>query len=622
MVSVQYLSLEKIASVCDGLSSWVEGIVGQHSLVMAVSSTGRVTFTKAASRVLAFAEQGHPVEKVIMKSASLHTEATGDGCEVFLLLLREILRGVGALVRTSSEAEVRGTVLREISFLQSSLPVIFANIRNTFACSSCASFHSLSKESEGLVSTFFSTKFSDIVSKRLTQLICDLLSGSISDSVRVIDSLTYLILNFDVLCSKAISPLRESAVLKGFVLHYNPSSSVRFLEGGCFVVLHGIPQKSNNIVLSMDVETGPYPAALSSKCFEDKFKYLKSQEVSLILTTDAFSDALESLCIRCGIVVISRIAKEVMDNILDVCNITPFDHLQDSLVAKNLARFETLESKVIGQVSFVCLKTTNTKEFILPHHIILCAPVEEIWEDYHSECINCLKTVRQWLDYPAKHLKLRNKQSNISSHSISPSGAYSGSQLLVSKHTADCKNKGSERETEFQSKLQVLKCALSDAGVFEHCTTSVKDASTCVLGVAYPAGVFEIAFKAALADYCDGKCSSISTLRDVLDSALLTVLCKIWGTPLSNFKEVNNYVEFFKKIKHKTIVPIEPASSKELLVGRILLLVQQLIRMDAILSARIWNRHYLVKSSQSFYTNESSPLLYFVFQKDLSHEMA
>ncbi|GIY55326.1 uncharacterized protein CDAR_65741 [Caerostris darwini] len=577
MASVQYLSLEKIASVCDDLGSWVEGIVGQHSLVMAVSSTGRVTFTKAASRVLAFAEQGHPVEKVIMKAASLHTETTGDGCEVFLLLLREILRGVAALVRTSSEAEVRGTVLREISFLRSSLPVIFANIGNTFACSSCVFFRPLFKELEGLVSTFFSTKFSGIVSKRLTQLICDFLSGSIPDSVHVIDSLTYLILNFGVLCSKAISPLRESAVLKGFVLHYNPSSSARFLEGGCFVVLHNIPQKSNNIVLSMDVETDPHPAAHAWKRFEDKFKYLKSQEVSLILTTDVFSDALESLCIRCGIVVISRIAKEVMDNILNLCNITPFDLLQDCLVAENLSRFETLESKVIGQVSFVYLMSTNTKGFILPHHIILCASVEEIWEDYHSECINCLKTVRQWLDYPTKHLKL----SNISSHSISPSGAYSGCQ-----HTAVCKNKGSEHETKFQSKLQVLKCALSDTGVFEHCTTNGKNASACVLGVAYPAGVFELAFKAALTDYCDGKCSSIRTLRDVLDSALLTVLCKIWGTPLSNFNEVNNYVEFYKKIKHKAIVPIEPASSKELMVCRILLLVQQLIRMDAILSAR------------------------------------
>lgn len=543
---MQNVSLKQVVSCCDALNCFVSGMLDPHSMALVM---GGMLFTQQTSKVLSGIEWKHPLEKIILETVSLYMEQTGDDCKVFLLLLKEFMNCINDKLETSDETQLRKTISKEVTYLMSLLPTIFKDIRNIFARLSFIQFHSLSKDLEGLVLTFFNTRFSPNVSLKLTELICSFLNCTLSNSDHVIESLSYLILNFDVLCSKVILPLSQSIVVEGFALFHQIPSNHECKN--IFVVVQELPQNSYDVFYSMNSESFPLQFWDS---LESSLKYLKTKGISVILTSNKASDNFESLCSQYKILIIDGIAKEEIDNILYFVGISPLVTLKDPLHPHNLGYIEALTS-IVGDISFAHLKIlSNSRRSMTPSHIILCAPLEDVWKDYYSECRNCLKVVRQWL-HP-HFINLEYSEINMA-----------GEKCLKIQDTL--KNSSGLF-------LDILKSTIPRE----------KSISTSALGVAFPVGLFEFSLKIALADLQENKLSTFKTLYDVLESALLRVICKLWNISIRELEPEKGYLKFYERIRSRISVPIEPASSKEYLVYMILQLIQQLMKIDAILCTK------------------------------------
>ncbi|GBL96278.1 hypothetical protein AVEN_118805-1 [Araneus ventricosus] len=552
MASVQNVSLKQVVALCNTLGLLVDGMMEPNSLAMLVGMTKKIIFTKLTSKVLSEVEQQHPLEKIIHNAAFLYTLETGDDSKVFLLLFKGIMNGIEDMLRDSNEIEVRRTILKQISYLKSFLPDIFRNILTTYAVFSYVNFCSPPKELEGLVLTFFDSRFSSNISKKLSHLICSFLSHSLSDSSQVIDALTYFISNFDAFCTKVTAPLSESMILEGFLLHKRLSPMWKHDKMIYFVVILNLPHKSDDAVWETNGESFSQKLSHLWDSVNNSLKHLKNLEISLLLTKSGVCGDLESLCSQNGILIISRVSEEDIDNILHLINISPMNNLHDSVDPQNIGCLESLASLVVGGTSFTHLKVSmNNHAYLVPHHIFLCASLEEVLNDYYSECLNCLKTVKQWLQ---------------------PINEKSFHEEKVSK----CLEIQKYLENDCDQLLNDSKPNMSSESI----------ASTYALGVAFPLGLFEFALKNVLADFCTGKVSSVKKLCDMLDSSLLAIIHKLWNTPKPVLVEERNYLEFHKKIKCRIPVPIEPASSKENLLHCVLQLVERLIKIDAIVSTK------------------------------------
>ncbi|GFW88277.1 bardet-Biedl syndrome 10 protein [Trichonephila clavipes] len=523
---MQNVSLKQIIACCDALGSFVEEVLDPHSMTLVGEE---MVFTQQASRILSAVEWKHPMEKIILDTVSLYRNQTGDDCKMFLLLLKEFMNSIGDKLETSDEVQLRKTISKEITYLMSLLPTIFKNVRNTFARLSFIQFLSFPEDLEGLVSTFFHARFSPNVSLKLTQLICSFLSLTISNSNHAVESLSYLILNFDVFCSKVILPLSQSTVIEGFALFHQLPSNHESKD--IFVIVQELPQNSHDVFYSVNSESFHFWDSL-----ESSLKCLKFKKVSLILTSSRASNNFTSLCSQYKILIIDSITKEDIDNILYFVGISPLVTLKDPLLPQNLGCLEALQSIVIGDTCLTHLKILlGSSKSMAPHHIILCAPLEDAWKDYYWECRNCLKVVRQWLHC----------------HPFEMTEEIQGSGLF----------------------LDVLKSTIPNKEVI----------SVNALGVAFPVGLFEFSLKIALADLQKNKLSTIKTLCDILESALLRFICKLWNISFQTLDPEKSYLKFYERIRSRISIPIEPASNKEHLVYMILQLVQQLMKIDAIL---------------------------------------
>ncbi|GFS43347.1 bardet-Biedl syndrome 10 protein [Nephila pilipes] len=549
---MQSVSLKQIVTCCDALGSFVDAMLDPYSMALVVGKLEGMVFTRQASRILCAIEWKHPLEKIILDTISLYREKTGDDCKIFILLLKELMKSIKDKLETTDETQLRRTISEEVTCLVTLLPTVFENVRNTFARYSLVEFHSFPKDLEGLILTFFHSKFSPNVSLKLTQLICSFLSFTISNSNHAIESLSYLILNFNVFCSKVILPLSHSVVLEGFAFTHRLLSSHEGKD--IFVVVQELPQNFHDVICGLNSESHLLQFWDS---VEISLKYLKSKEISLILTSNRASDNFESLCSQYKILIIDGITKEDMDNILFFVDISPLVTLKDPLLPQNLGYVKTLKSVVVGNVSFAYMKIfSGCLRSMSPNHIILCAPMEDVWKDYYSECHNCLKVVRQWLHPHFNDLK------------------YSGTKVNDEKIKEKC--------MKMQDKLKnsLLSDVLKSTVPYEKC------ASISAFGVAFPMGLFEFSLKIALAGMQENKLLCIKTLYDLLESALLRVICKLWNTTIPNLEHEKSYVEFYEKIKKRISIPIEPASSKEHLVYMILQLIQQLMKIDTILCTK------------------------------------
>ncbi|GFR08768.1 bardet-Biedl syndrome 10 protein [Trichonephila clavata] len=539
---MQNVSLKQIIACCDGLGSFVEEVLDPHSMTLVVEE---MVFTQQTSRILSAVEWKHPMEKIILETISLYRNQTGDDCKMFLLLLKEFMNSIGDKLETSDEAQLRKTISKEITCLMSLLPSIFKNVRNIFARLSFIQFLSFSEDLEGLVSTFFHARFSPNVSLKLTQLICSFLSLTISNSNHAVESLSYLILNFDVFCSKVILPLSQSTVIEGFaLLHQLPSNHE---SKDIFVIVQELPQNSHE-GFYYNINSESFPLHFRDS-LESSLKCLKFKKVSVILTSSRASDNFASLCSQYKILIIDSITKEDIDNILYFVGISPLVTLKDPLLPQNLGCMEALKSIVMGDTCFAHLKIQVSSKSIAPNHIILCAPVENAWKDYYSECHNCLKVVRQWLHF----------------------------HFINLKHSEMTEEKCLKIQDMFKNSSGLFLDILKSTIPHEECI------SESAFGVAFPVGLFEFSLKMALADLQKNKLSTIKTLYDILESALLRVICKLWNISIQKLEPGKGYLKFYERIRSRISIPIEPASNKEHLVYMILQLVQQLMKIDAIL---------------------------------------
>ncbi|CAL1266519.1 unnamed protein product [Larinioides sclopetarius] len=552
MASVQNVSLKQIVALCNSLGHLVDGMMEPNSLAMVIGMTKKVIFTKLISKVLSEVEQQHPFEKIIHNAAFLYTLETGDDSKVFLLLFKGIMNGIEDMLKDSNEIEVRRTILKQISYLKSFLSDIFRNILNFYAVFSYVDFCSTPKELEGLVLTFFESRFSSNISKKLSHLICFFLSRSFTDSSQAIDGLNYFVTNFDAFCTKVIAPVSESRILKGFLLHKRILPVWKYDNMDYFVVILNLPQKSDDAIWETTGESFSQRLAHLWDSVNNSLKHLKSLKISLILTKSGICDDLESFCSQNGILIISKVPEEDIDNILHLLNISSMNNLYDSIDPQNIGCLESLTSFVVGNISFTHLNvSTNNHAYLVPHHIFLCASLEEVLNDYYSECLNCLKAVKQWLQPIKDKSFLEEKVTK-----------YQKIQKYL--------------ENDYDQLLNDSKPNMS----------SESNTSTYVLGVALPLGLFEFGLKNVLADFCTANVLSVKKLCDILDSSLLAIIHKLWNTPKPFLVEERNYLEFHEKIKCRIPVPIEPASSKENLLHRVLQLVEQLIKIDAIVSTK------------------------------------
>lgn len=531
-VNMEKISLQDIISLCTSLGSLVNSLSDHRSLVMVIGNGGEVTFNKQALHIVLESCQGHPLQKLIASAAHQYHIETGNDCKIFMLLLKEIMNGVKELLTKLDEIQVRRLLLKETSCLMHHLPEIFKEIKasNALISDPFSDTSPFSKNLKYILLTFLESKFSLCIAKVLSELMGEFILKSISDWSHALDHLNYLECHFSVFCSKYVSPVSQSCVLKGFVLNCRldikkPSND----ELVRFVIVWNLPRKMDDAVWVMKKET--LQSSYYWESFVKSLCSLKSHGISAIISSDIACENIKSLCVQNKMLLISGVQKEDIENIIFFNGISPLTFINNSLDPQNIGCLKSIQT-IQG---FTHLETLSDIGVFRPHHILLSAQLNSVWKEYYSECQNCLKVVKHWLNPEMFHFPVEEQQS------------------LMFPGDSSTDRKGDSRPHVF--------------------------------GIALPLGSFEIFLRKTL-----NKSKETQTLFPrllfILNSALLRVACGIWGIPLRCFNREQTFTQFIEKKKLSLIHPIEPLQIREIQLCKVLQLVQQLIRIDSILPTK------------------------------------
>ncbi|KAG8197890.1 hypothetical protein JTE90_020269 [Oedothorax gibbosus] len=531
------ISLKDIIFLCDSMGGLVNSFTDHRSLVMVIGNGGEVTFSKQASHILREYQQDHPILKLVANAAQQLNTETGHDCKVFMLLLKEIMNSVKHLLTKMEEIQVRSVLLKETSCLMRHLPVIFSKIKasNAYISSPLSDSESFSKDINGILLTFLESKFSLCIAKELSALMTDFIMKSVYDWDCGVDSLHFLETTFNVFCSKFTSPVSQSRVLQGFVLNYRLNNTAITLDEPIkFVLVWNLPKKVDKAVGIVTKET--LQPNNYWKPFAESLCSLKSHGISTIITPDTACEIIKALCLRNKILIISGIEKEDIENIIVFSGMSPLTDIHDSSISpQNISCLKSIKSIE----NYTHLETISNIGSFHPHHILLGAQIDSVWKEYYNECRNCLKVVKLWMNPENYHVTSSKRRDQF--HKQLFSGDSSKSE---------------------NNKLKSYAC-----------------------GIALPLGSFEISLKKSLESYPE-KISLFPNLNYILNSALPKVACSIWGIPISSFNAERSLGNFLEEKKPSLNRPIEPLLIKELQLCKVLQLMQQLIRIDAILPSR------------------------------------
>ncbi|XP_071086154.1 BBSome complex assembly protein BBS10-like [Haliotis cracherodii] len=380
------------------------------------TSTGMVLVTSDGMCILQGLHLGHPIATVVVKAIQKHHLMTHDGTKTFTLYLSQALTGLDKTLACSPSTDNIGSSLDQLGYVTARqltriehdvLPKIWRELSQSSVVVNAGGKLPLINL-RSVINTCLESHLSKHTRHVFVELVVSSLGVSESDILTDIPvgvlkrRVTFMIDNFDLLHFKLSKQLCEtSSVLPGFLLRRDFSvkhpqlgekGDIKFLMLFCSVEGNTC-ENPDEVVHLRDEETAN--TALSHRVTMTT-KYLtglKQKDVSLILCSETVPQFARSLCRDLGISVISCVEQEDIHFIERITGLQAATSISSPVDGNQTGQLSHCDRIVLGSQRLVHLQFSKTMRFILPRTIVIAAPTDGLVDQLRTAVYKSYKSV-------------------------------------------------------------------------------------------------------------------------------------------------------------------------------------------------------------------------------------
>ncbi|XP_068221123.1 T-complex protein 1 subunit zeta-like [Palaemon carinicauda] len=401
--SQKALNISNLVVQCGGLASIMENALGPHGRSVLMERSGSVIITQDGIELLSSLAIGDPLLTMVTKGILDQSKVRGDGSKRTLLLLRSLLRSLEyhvSLRNSVSQSVRRQRMLQIITFLKKyMLSVIQRQVfENGVQAYPLHNFEILGKILSYSAESFFSTKFSKLISKTLAGLFKLYLTCQCSSSDDVVRLLGDKMINPQTAIVEIYNaPLLKSSVTPGFVLtrdFKHLDQSMPFENLSCIlwsIELEDVKEGPSNITVEVADSESMIDCVMMRNVFLTKcLSLLKSMRVCLIFSSVYFPDWAVLQCRKFGFSVIDMIDAEEWNFIVTKLRVSPVGCIND-ICPDCIRSISKIEPIILGNSHFIRLFLTNV------HQIILYGPTVSQCKQFSSAFCKLFRYMHHWI---------------------------------------------------------------------------------------------------------------------------------------------------------------------------------------------------------------------------------
>ncbi|XP_078688411.1 BBSome complex assembly protein BBS10-like isoform X2 [Branchiostoma floridae x Branchiostoma belcheri] len=481
------VDISTAASICHTLCSILQGSFGPNALHNMISTaTGQVLISSDGSTILKSLHLSHPVGNLIMDAVQSHHAITGDGTKTFLLILRE---GLQTMCKTcgieTAHSHVRSQVQKgqmqqlciEMSqafshLLNHTLPeVLLPTILKHAVVTDFDNLPELREYCLNIVRTFLSGKFTPRVVEILTEIVCGVIFKTAGDG-NLSTAVLQLIDDYELVWLEVPGkPVSSSHVVDGVILQRDFAVKAESLDALkdsiTFAVLENSlePSKTETpSTLYVRKEEELSRAHLwKQQAVQTVVKELESKGVNVLLTSEHASDMVLYLCKAANISVVHHIPKEELQRLCRLSTLQPLVVSSSVANSINVGKAKFCKQISCGQNRYVHIGLHEQSGMKAAQGIV-CGPNAGLCKLFTNAMHNALKVVRMWLDVTNSTDDSSLKGSGYNrydwtSHNVKPSLLLGGGtfEILVHKYLHE------HADNTRDSKLSVTCKVMSEA---------------------------------------------------------------------------------------------------------------------------------------------------------------
>ncbi|XP_046550644.1 Bardet-Biedl syndrome 10 protein homolog [Haliotis rubra] len=381
------------------------------------TSTGMVLVTSDGMCILHSLHLCHPVATVVVKAIQKHHLMTRDGTKTFSLYLSQAVTDLDKTLNCSLSTDHIGTSVDQFCYTTAQhlirierdvLPQIWRELSQNSTVKHVEGNLPLIKL-RSVINTCLASHLTKHTRHVLLELVLSSLgaseSGIFTDiSIGVLKrQVTFMIDNFDFLHFKLPKQLCEtSSFLPGFLLRQDflvkhprlgENEDIKFLMLSCSVE-GSSNENPDEVVFLKDKEAAytalSYRVTRASKYLTD----LKQKDVSLILCSETVPQFARSLCRDLGISVISCVEQEDIHFIERITGVQAATSISGSVDSMQTGQLSSCDRIVLGTQRVAHLQFAKTKTFISPRTIVIAAPTDGLVDQFRTAVYKSYKSVQ------------------------------------------------------------------------------------------------------------------------------------------------------------------------------------------------------------------------------------
>ena len=423
------LAVSDIAKICQVLEGLLEKGYGPNALTtMLCSSSGTVMLTSSGMPILASLHLSHPVGNMIVDSISKHYAVAGDHSKTLVFLLTEVLRladnrlSISAMRSKEAQVTERFKLIKGLSELkQNILPNSILPYLLKHSCITCLKEDNTVQIRElctDLVRTFMAGKLNRQSAAHLTSLVVELLFGRYtrrSFPTNLLPTVQWCIDSVETLCVGVPGQaIQSSSIISGVLIQRDFQHLDARLESServKFVLLGSVIGGKNEAQAHQPIFQASSEAHLSSaldwkhKHIEGFLEALKQKGVNLIISSQKLETLTVFLCKKHAISCTQMVLGEDMEH-LSLLSQTQIIHSVMDLAEQHCTGTATFcRQQNIGGKRYIHLcgvtnltKSAKAASVLMEKQMLLCSPSPGVCHQMKCLVLNALKSVRAWLD--------------------------------------------------------------------------------------------------------------------------------------------------------------------------------------------------------------------------------
>ncbi|XP_053319652.1 Bardet-Biedl syndrome 10 protein [Spea bombifrons] len=416
------IDINKVLQVAESLEDILFRCFGPDGgQVLFIKSTGDLLITKDGRQILECLLLDHPIARMIVSSASSHSNVTGDGVKSFVLLLCGVLRGLRAVTDNTggfllskktlghNRYQKRGHALKRISNLLMTFQseVLDCLIRKYLCPHFVSVFSSCTERSicrtmlQLTLDTFFCGRIGYNNQVFLSRLACEFFYKCLPSSGDALEVVSLLNVFFHELHTDVSGvPVSNSRILPGIVLHrefsvYCPAEG----ELRALIVTQQIHDSLSTTDTDFQVSSDTH-LQLSQDYLvqrtENIIKQLQKNRIKVILSAVRQPEIVNYFARQSGISIVDCLPPEELNLVCRITGVSPVFLPLSENVGQSADTFLAMSCQpvVIGSRKYVHLILNSSLGF-QPHCVVLCGPVKGLTEQFISAFHSAFKMLQQ-----------------------------------------------------------------------------------------------------------------------------------------------------------------------------------------------------------------------------------